>query len=230
MKLLTFLLLAASQALPQGRTAAAPQQSPSRIEIVLERQEGSNWSRIDPGLILESSDRLRFRFKTNFGGYLYVMNYGTSGHYDLLFPREETGLQNRVEPGRDYQVPATQAWFRVAGPPGHDIVYWMVSPVAFDGGGDSSAGFAMPPSVARPPATLLPRCDDSILRARGLCIDSGAGPRNVADDEQLPENLKHVPRVQSRELTIMRQKESSTVSSPVPLSGPVIYEFRVAHR
>jgi hypothetical protein len=199
------------------------------MEVTLERQQGGAWKTVDPGFVFDKGDRLRFRFRANFDGYLYVMDYGTSGSYSLLFPREETGRENRIEAGKQYQVPATQAWFRIDGPPGHDIVYWMVSPLALASG---DAGFTpLPlPKVKPPPKTLLPRCDDSIFRARGLCIDSSAGLRGVPEAEELPENLKGVPRAGSRELVIMRQQDSSLISSPVPLTGPVVYQFRLAHK
>jgi hypothetical protein len=200
--------------------AAQPVQ---RMEITLERQEGTAWKTVDPGFVFDKGDRVRFRFRANFSGYLYVMDYGTSGAYSLLFPREETGRDNRIESGKDYQIPATQAWFRIDGPPGHDIVYWVVSPLAL------ADGAALPKSKP-PPTTLMPRCDDSIFRARGLCIDSSAGLRSVPDTEELPENLKAVPRAKSRELVIMRKEDSSQVSSPAPLTGPVVYEFRLAHK
>ena len=86
------------------------------------------WRAIDPGLVLAQNDRVRFKFRTNFDGYLYVMNQSTSGKYEQLFPREETGRDNRISASKEYQVPATSAAFRIAGPPGHEIVYWMVTP------------------------------------------------------------------------------------------------------
>jgi hypothetical protein len=193
------------------------------MEITLERQQGSQWKAVDPGFVFDKGDRVRFRFRANFDGYLYVMDYGTSGNYSLLFPREETGRENRIESGKEYQVPATQAWFRIDGPPGHDIVYWLVSPLALPNGVEL-------PKTKQPPKTLLPRCDDSIFRARGLCIDSSAGLRGIPETEALPENLKGVPRAKSRELVIMRKEDSSLVSSPVPLTGPVVYQFRLAHK
>ena len=73
-----------------------------RIEITLERQEGEAWRAVDPGLVLDSGDRVRFRFRANFDGYLYVMNEGTSGAYTLLFPREETGRENNIRAGKEY--------------------------------------------------------------------------------------------------------------------------------
>jgi hypothetical protein len=79
------------------------------MEILLDRLEGDAWRAIDPGLVLERSDRVRFRFRTNFDGYLYVLNQSTSGKYEQLFPRQETGQNNRIEAGKQYQVPAQAA-------------------------------------------------------------------------------------------------------------------------
>jgi hypothetical protein len=204
-------------------------KAPYRMEITLERQVAERWTVVDPGFVFENGDRVRFRFRANFDGYLYVMNYGTTGKYSLLFPREETGRQNKTESDKEYRIPSTEAWFRIGGPPGHDVVYWLVSPLALEGG---DAGFAPmpPPGKQQPPKILLPRCDDSIFRARGECIDSSAGLRGIPEAEALPENLKGVPRAKSRELVIMRKQDSSLVSSPVPLTGPVLYEFRLAHK
>ena len=202
-------------------------QPAQRMEITLERQEGAAWKVVDPGFVFETGDRMRFRFRASFDGYLYVMDYGTSGKYSLLFPRDETGRENRIGRALEYRIPATEAWFRIDGPPGHDVVYWLVSPLPLAG---ADAGFPPLPKEKQPPKTLLPRCDDSIFRARGLCIDSSAGLRAIPETEELPANLKDIGRARSRELIIMRKEESSLVSSPVPLAGPVVYQFRLAHK
>jgi len=225
--LLCFLLISCSLA---AQDSPSGSQSSQRIEITLERQVGEIWKAVDPGFVFEKGDRIRFRFRSNFDGFLYVMDLGTSGDYSLLFPREETGRENKIVSGKEYQIPATQAYqFRVSGPPGHDVVYWMMSPLALASG---STGFIPPalPKAKQPPKTLIPRCDDSIFRARGECIDSSAGLRGISDADEVPDNLKNVPRMNSRELIIMRKEESSLISSPVPLTGPVIYQFRLAHK
>ena len=188
------------------------------IEVSLERNQAGVWKSIDPGLVLDQGDLLRFRFRTSFEGYLYVINSGTSGTQSLLFPGEGTGRNNRVQAGKEYFVPSTDASFRVAGPAGHDVIYWLVSPVPLE----SSPAAMLGRPETRPKSKLIPRCDDSIFRARGLCIDSSAGPRNIGDQE--------LPNMTKRELQIVQDKDKSRVSSPAGLSGPVIYEFRVAHR
>jgi hypothetical protein len=194
----------AALAFAQSRTMT---QGAQRMEITLERLDGTTWHAVDPGLVLADGDRVRFRYRTNVDGYLYVTDLGTSGKFLTLFPNADTGQDNRVTASKDYQVPATDgAVFRVAGPPGYDVVTFVVNPHK---GGVTSAG---PP---RPKPGLIPRCDDSLLRARGDCIDSSAGPK---------------PNDGSRDLVFMREGQQTVVSSPAPLTAPVVYHFLLAHK
>jgi len=214
------VLAAASYGQAPSRTMT---QGAHRMEIVLERHEGSAWHVIDPGLVLDQGDEVRFRFRTNFDGYLYVSNHSTSGKYDQLFPREETGRDNRVAAGQEYRVPATATAFRIAGPAGHETVYWLVSPVRL---GDA------PPRLEFPEEhhNLIPRCDDARMKARGDCVDSSAGPKLVPRDIGIPQSLSDAAARSQRDLMFMRQQDTAVISSPEPLTGPVIYEFLLAHR
>jgi len=229
MKLLISLLAGAAFLFAQ------PASQPRRILIQVEQHTNGDWKTVDAVSFLDAAAQLRFRVKTNFAGFLYVMNFGTTGAYTLLFPREDTGSQNRLESGREYLVPATTGAFRITGPPGHDIVYWMVTPIDV---GPPGASRERPGYVPLPPApppgtkmhTLLPRCDDAVLRARGDCVDSTAGPRKVQDPETLPENLKKVPNLRSREMVFIREQNAAVISSPSTAGGPVVYEFRLAHK
>jgi hypothetical protein len=187
------------------------QQGAHRMEIILERYESGTWKIIDPNLVLEKNDRIRFRFKANFAGFLYVTNQSTSATSSLLFPRVDTGSNNRVAANREYVVPATKGAFRVDGPAGYDVVAWMVSPVAL---GRPEA----PPVASTPPANMTPRCDDTLFRARGACLDSSAGPQAAKQSEK------------SDELVFIREKESSIISSTARLKAPLVYEFHLAHR
>ena len=207
MRPLMMIFLTAAVALPQSKAVGT--EGPHRMEIRLEKREGGSWKAVDPGLVLAANDHVRFRFRANFDGFLYVTNHSTSGTSTLLFPREDTGTQNRVLANKEYLVPATAGSFRVDGPAGYDVVAWMVSPVEL---GKPTAS-PVPPA---PPASMKPRCDDAILRARGECVDSNAGARGL-DTEG------------SKDLVIIREKKASVVSSPSPLKGPVTYEFRLAH-
>lgn len=206
---------------------SAKPEGPQRMEIMLDRFDGGSWHAIDPALVLEQADRVRFRFRSSFDGYLYVMNQNTSGKYEQLFPRDETGQDNKIVAGKEYQIPATASVFRIAGPPGHEVVYWLMTPARLTGG---PPRYSAPPSGSVTPPTLIPRCDDTILRSRGDCIDHSAGPKLVPRDVELPKNLAGAADQGHGDLQFLRQKDTSVISSPAPLSGPVIYEFRLAHK
>jgi hypothetical protein len=64
---------------------------------------------------------------------------------------------------------------------------------------------------------MTPRCDETILRARGDCVDTSAGPKPGRD-------------LRSRDLTFMRRQNSAVVAAPAELAGPVVFEFRLAHK
>lgn len=213
MQLLAIAILGVSffAAVAAGEQSKVSQQGAHRMEITLERYESGAWKVIDPNLVLDKNDRIRFKYKANFSGFLYVTNQSTSGTNSLLFPRVDTGSNNRITANREYVVPATKGAFRVDGPGGYDVVAWMVSPVEL---GRPEA----PQLPTGPPPSMTPRCDDTLFRARGACLDSSAGPQAAKKSEK------------TEDLVFIREKESSIISSSTPLKAPVVYEFHLAHR
>ena len=183
-----------------------------KIEVTVERQEGDQWLAVEPARVFASGDRLRFRCTTSVPGFLYVMNHGTAGTWQLLFPQKETGTENRMEKGSSRMVPATQGAFTVTGPPGHDIVYWLVSPVPL------ANGWPEPPKSSVPPASFRPRCDDTVFKSRGDCVDSTAGLKPA---KTLPTQIR------PRELNVSDDQKGKATTAA---AAPVIYELRLAHR
>ena len=215
-----------------SQCAVQAAESPQQIRITVERLDAGRWKAANAASVFASGDRVRFEITASFSGFLYVMNQGTSGAYDLLFPRSDIGGDNRLEVLKTYLIPEGDA-FRVSGPPGQDIVYWLISPI--DLGNQYKP--LPPPRTGSLPSSLKPRCDDLIFKARGECIDHSAGLKPIAAGETLPDNLKGVGT--PREMMFIQdgglqkehgQKESVVISSPTPLTGPVVYELRLAHR
>ena len=209
MRFFAVFLLSALAFAEQSRVS---QQGAHRMEIKLERFESGTWKAIDPALVLDKDDRIRFKFKANFSGFLYVTNLSTSATNSLLFPRVDTGSNNRVLAHREYVVPTSRGAFRVDGPAGYDVVAWMISPVEL-------GRPETPPVASMPPVNMTPRCDDTLFKARGECLDSSAGPQAAKKNDNKPDDL-----------VIIREKESSVISSTTPLKVPIVYEFHLAHR
>lgn len=192
-----------------------------RLEITIEKREAGAWKSMDPSHVFHEGDQLRFRFKSNQPGFLYVVNEGTSGEQSTLFPTAQAGTDNKIEPGREYIIPSTAGAFRITGPKGFDTVYWVLSPVRISEPAKYRP-LPPPPAPSQVPANLSPRCDDTILKARGECIDNSAGLK--------PNN---VPGLTPRELFFVRKGDQSIVSVPpvkVSANAPVTYQFRIAHQ
>lgn len=208
-----------------------------RMTLSVDRMTAGKWKAVDPATVFDHNDQVRFRFSTNFDGFLYVLNLNTSGKYELLFPREDTGENNRLAASQSYVLPQTKGLFRIAGPAGHDVLYFVVSPTNLASGSSAEGQpdrpyvpLPPPPARGKVPPSFQPRCDDSIFKARGECIDPQAGPSQVRENSPLPPNLESVRPQGKRELLFVQGEKDFVVSSPVPLDGPVIYEFRLAHR
>jgi hypothetical protein len=208
-------------------------QTPQRIKLTVERQEqggqdNGGWKKVNAALVFDAGDKLRFRVSVNFSGYLYAMNHGTSGAYEVLFPWGDTGGDQRIEADKEYVIPAAPGSFRVAGPAGQDLIYWLVSPVALSNAYRTRP--SLPPVQTQGRNSMRPRCDDSILKARGECIDDSAGIKPVAPGESLPPNLTGVAAPTPRDLLFTQESDGAVLSSPLPLTGPMIYELRLSHR
>jgi hypothetical protein len=203
-----------------------------KIEVSVERKKGAGIERMDPNHVFEQGDLVRFRFTASFNGYLYVMDHSTSGKWVLLFPKQETGLRNEVERNRAYSLPMTESgWFKVEGPPGHEVLYWLVSPARLnEPGAGAFVAPKLPAESAPLDSAITPRCDDEIFRARGECIDVTAGARTIKNPSELPENLSSLGVANERELTVTKSDKKTAVLAPPGDDAPFIYTFRLAHK
>lgn len=232
--LLSILLVLCCASLP-AEAAAAP--APVHlVSIQLQQKVGKKIMNVDPRHIFKTGDIVRFVLHPSVDAYLYVVDLTTSGHYDVLFPRDDTGNNNHIQPGHSYLLPATQdGWFEVTGPAGHERLYFVMSPIDLTMGqvqGQTPYRIGPGPKVAPgvAPPDMTPRCDDTILKSRGLCVDPMAGPKQVSPNEKLPRGLLGDGHVASRDLTFTRKSSASEVISGSPLKGPVVYKFLLAHK
>src|SRR2546423_14885858 len=92
---------------------------PQRIHLTVERQDAAAkttaWVMMNPATVFNASDRIRFRVRTTFSGYLYVMNKGTAGTYETLFPRPDTGSHKCIDAGTGVVGPAGPRWVQPHG-------------------------------------------------------------------------------------------------------------------
>jgi hypothetical protein len=224
MRVLWIAVLAAVGAQAGPPASQSPPATPPALEILLEQVVGSQAIPVVPKHVFDSGDTLRIRITSHFDGYLYIMDQGTSGRYATVFPSATAGSDNQVHAGQSYLIPSTPGnTFQISGPAGFDVLYILLSPEPI--APPSAASFVAPGPVS----SLKPRCNDSIFRARGECIDPLAGAAPLPQDEPLPAPIAPLAGSASRDITVTRQKDGVTVSGEANKTAPLIYTFRLAH-
>jgi hypothetical protein len=203
--------------------AAAGPSGEHLIDLSVERTVAGRWETTDPATVFRAGDEVRFRFRSAVPGYLYVLNETSQGESLWLFPRSDSGTDNRVEGAKEYLVPATEGFFVIPPQAGYDVVYWIVSPKLLALPTNSGVRSR---KLSHRSSTLHPRCQEGPLRARGACIDNQAGARPLSDPGALSILLGFKPAPAPPAI----ESGESSVRIAAPSGGLVVYEFRVAHR
>ena len=134
-----FLMIVLFFAFPNALSA---QQSPSR-DLFLQYESGNTTAGqpgaklmvelnregktrvVSPDTKFQSGDRVRFHLSLNFDGYLAVLNRGTSGKLNCLYPYQ--GAPNPVHASSELMVPGHEAWFEFDQTPGTEEVTFLMS-------------------------------------------------------------------------------------------------------
>ena len=185
-----------------------------KLAVTLERLSGEDdWSAVEPGRVLEQGDQVRFRVASNLAGKLYVFNRNASGSSDLIFPADEIAADNRISPDRELLLPPDGNAFEISGPPGYEVVRWVVSPENQPLARADINRFLGPP---RPqPPLLSPSCDDTILRARSVCLDPKAGAWALEG---------------ARGIDVGGDDRTAVVTGSAASDGVLVFEYRIAHK
>ncbi len=184
-----------------------------KLSVTLERLAADeSWAPVEPGRVLEQGDQVRFRVASNLAGKLYVFNRNAKGSSDLIFPMDEIAADNRISPESELLLPPDGNAFEISGPPGYEVVRWVVSPEDQPLAQADINRFLAP----RPqPPLLSPSCDDTILRSRSVCMDPKAGA-------WAPEG--------ARGIDIGGDEQTAVVTGSASSNGLLVFEYRIAHK
>lgn len=95
---------------------------------VQKRNESGGYTEVDQDTRFRTGDRVRVVVESNDTGYLYVVQQGTSGKWETLFPSEHfEGGSNRIDRGQPYTLPAPGAVFAMRPPAGADRMFIVLS-------------------------------------------------------------------------------------------------------
>ena len=193
-----------------------------RLEILLERRDQQTWRVSEPGEVLEQGNEVRFRLTSNLDGRLFAYNRAPDGEARLIFPNDESETDNRITSGREFLLPEDGS-FAIDGPAGHEVIYWVVSP---EDEREPPVLISQLLGPSRPvPPRLTPSCDDTVLRARGVCTDNRAGAQQFA----LPKASEMPRGLQARSINIEADQRAAVITTPRARDGFIIFEYRIAH-
>jgi hypothetical protein len=105
-----FLLCLAIAALAQSderdiiKKYDSGQMAGMQVTIFLKQADGTLVP-VDPRREFKKGEMVRISLESNFAGYVYVVNLGSSGKETIIFP--DAKESNRIEPRRRYLLPAT---------------------------------------------------------------------------------------------------------------------------
>jgi hypothetical protein len=95
---------------------------------ILKRDASGDYAEVDQDTRFQTGDRIRVLVESNDTGYLYVVQQGTSGRWQTLFPNEEVGGgSNRIDRGQIHTLPAPGAVFTMRPPAGTERLFIILS-------------------------------------------------------------------------------------------------------
>jgi hypothetical protein len=98
-----------------------------RYNVLLVDTSSNSSQPVDPSSTFRNSDCLALSIQSNYDGYLYVLDRGSSGKWDVLLPNlalpEES---NYIKARTDTRAPA-QACFSLDNPPGVEHLYVVLA-------------------------------------------------------------------------------------------------------
>lgn len=213
--------------------AQQPANPESSFTIVAERKAGTDWAPFDPSTaVLPNGTEIRFHLKAEFRARVHMLVNSSGGRSESLFPSPETGLQNRLAPSLTVVVPSTEGAFRIDGPPGEDVLYWVVTPETTAALTGHYVPLPPPPPLhaGSRPRTLIPRCDNASLLISSRRTGDGclAMRQDVQPGPEVPENRIGDGQLRSRDIRFFQDPAKNPES--VRLQQPFIYEMRIRHQ
>lgn len=101
------------------------------LRVIIYQIGANGMIAVDPRKQFKSGDKFKLNLRSNFDGYLYVINVTPDGKYNLLFPLARS-RRNNIRADQSYYVPAANE-FQFTNKPGLEVLQILMSrsPVSF---------------------------------------------------------------------------------------------------
>lgn len=218
--------LALSLALPVGAQdseaknlylahASNPQRGSAGVKVRLELKRNGVRKMVPLGFEFRSGDMVKFHFETNFSAYVKILNHGTDGTWELLFPY--AGVSEVVPKTKDYALPQGDEWFKFDQTRGIERLSFVFS------------SSPLQTAVAAAPAPPAP--NGGTVRVNR---PQSAPTSNNGSEQQALEDLNTRALANSKNLNLVKDRDNNgdcayVVADAVSLRKPLAVRVNLIH-
>jgi hypothetical protein len=172
------------------------------VKTALELTRDGQTSSVEPGHEFKSGDRVKLRYTTNADGYVYWLAKMSSGKYSVLFPNNQTGMDNLIKKNEEHTVPVKGS-FRFDDTPGTENLLMVFSP------------------------DRIPELEQAVAEANGQKNNVVENSIQVASVEE-----KNISKRKTRDLVFEDEDEEevNTKTQVAPKGEPFVAMYELIHK
>lgn len=201
----------------------------SGAKVTVELKRNGRTSYVSPDYAFQSGDRIRLIFDLNFQGYVTILNVGSSGRTQLLYPYQ--GVSNRVSPNAATKIPQND-WIRFDNQPGTEQLTVIFSSAAIPEVQQYESLVAQEPTTSRPPSNG-PVVTQPSAPAGGNVSTGGVATSDEAQQilaELNSRSLKRGRAAKGRDLFIETGSDGAyCVANNSQITQPIAFTINLAH-
>jgi hypothetical protein len=172
------------------------------VKTALDLTRDGQTSSVEPNYEFKSGDRVKLRYTTNADGYVYWLAKMSSGKYSVLFPNNQTGMNNLIKKNEEHTVPVKGS-FRFDDKPGTENLLMVFSP------------------------DRIPELEQAVVEANGQKNNVLENSTQIASVEE-----KNISKRKTRDLVFEDEDEEevNTKTQVAPKGEPFVAMYELIHK
>ena len=209
------------------------------VKITIELKREGVTQKVPLNYVFRAGDKVKFHFETNFNAYVKVINIGSTGALQLLYPYR--GATEFVTRARDYAIPQGDLWFEFDQNPGAERLTFVFSSQPLLAEAQSHGGASRTDqggvTANRPGPWARPNGDEQ--KALGAVIDEWLGTQSSArsngDEQRALGDLNSLSLENGKDFNLVQDTQENSacaygVSTPQALRKPIGVRIDLRHQ
>lgn len=175
--------------------------------------------------VFRAGDKVKFHFQTNFDAYIKILNVGTTGKLQVLFPY--AGATELVAKSKDHALPEGDGWFEFDHQPGKEQLAFIFSQTPLTGAA-TQASAAPPPAAATTTTTTVVAAQQTTVVAAQQTTTTTA---TMSEEDLAALNARALDIEGSKDLNLVRQEGTETYAFTPDnmVKKPLVLRINLVH-